>query len=99
VPKVYRATLDASAGPDVVQRFAEGLQLEGDDDPTLPATLSMVEPLVAEVTMQEGRYHQVRRMFAACGLHVQALHRVRFGEYALGGLEPGQWTALPLAKT
>jgi 16S rRNA pseudouridine516 synthase len=96
VPKVYRATLDAEPGPEVAARFTRGLLLEGDEDPTLPATLTLVEPRVAEVTVQEGRYHQVRRMFAACGRHVQTLHRVRFGEYELGALEPGQWRSLPL---
>ncbi len=46
--------------------------------------------------MEEGRYHQVRRMFAATGLHVHALHRTRFGEYAVEGLPEGEWKALPL---
>ncbi len=96
VPKVYRATLDGQVSPEVATRFSQGLLLEGDDEPTLPASVTMVEPKVAEVTVQEGRYHQVRRMFAACGLHVQALHRVRFGEFELGSLAPGEWRSLPV---
>ncbi len=98
VPKVYRATLDAEPGPDLEGRFAAGLLLEGDDAPTLPARLQRVAPKVVEVTVEEGRYHQVRRMFGACGLHVEALHRLRFGEWSLGELPLGGWRALELPQ-
>jgi 16S rRNA pseudouridine516 synthase len=94
VDKVYRATLDGEVRPEVVAAFASGLQLEGEATPTLPARLVPLGPGRAEVTLHEGRYHQVRRMFAAVGLHVVALERVQFGPWALGDLAAGQWRAV-----
>ncbi len=96
VDKVYVATLDGDVTPAAVEAFAKGMTLEDEDEPTLPATLRALGPKQAEVTMREGRYHQVRRMFAACGLHVSALHRVRFGEWALGELPVGKLKDLAL---
>ena len=51
----------------------------------------------ARLGVTEGRYHQVRRMFAATGNHVEALERVAIGQLALDGLAPGQWRALDAA--
>lgn len=96
VDKVYEATLDATPGPEVVAAFERGLRLDGEDEPTLPARLEVLGERRARVTLSEGRYHQVRRMFAACGLHVEALKRTRFGDWALGDLPEGAWKALPL---
>ncbi|MEW6431692.1 MAG: pseudouridine synthase [Myxococcota bacterium] len=96
VDKVYEATLDATPGPDVVAAFERGILLDGEDEPTLPAKLEVLGDRRVQVTLSEGRYHQVRRMFAACGLHVEALKRTRFGEWSLGELPEGEWTALPL---
>lgn len=97
VPKIYRATVDRDLSVDLVERFAAGtLLLEGEDKPCAPAVLRLIEPRVAELTLTEGRYHQVRRMFAAAGATVTALHRTQFGELTLGELAPGQWRELPL---
>jgi 16S rRNA pseudouridine516 synthase len=97
VPKVYRATLDCDPAPGLAALFASGtLQLEGEDTPCAPATLTLPAPREAEVTLTEGRYHQVRRMFAATGATVVTLHRVRFGALELGDLPAGQWRELPL---
>ena len=75
--------------------FASGtLQLESDTTPLAPATLEIVAPRHARLTLTEGRYHQVRRMFAAVGNHVEALHRCRIGGLELGTLAPGQWRML-----
>jgi 16S rRNA pseudouridine516 synthase len=54
----------------------------------------VVAARLARLTLTEGRYHQVRRMFAAVGNHVQALHRSRIGGLELGGLAPGEWRTL-----
>ena len=54
----------------------------------------MLGPRRARLTLHEGRYHQVRRMFAAVGNHVDALHRERVGGLTLGDLPDGQWRAL-----
>lgn len=97
VPKVYRATVDRDLAPDLVPRFAAGtLLLDGEKEPCAPATLELVAAREALLTLTEGRYHQVRRMFAACGATVLTLHRERFGPLALDALPAGQWRALPL---
>ncbi|MSU70711.1 MAG: rRNA pseudouridine synthase [Opitutaceae bacterium] len=97
VPKVYRAALDSDLAPDLVARFASGtLQLEGESTPCAPAELRLLAPREAEIILTEGRYHQVRRMFAAAGATVLALHRARFGELDLGDLPAGQWRELPV---
>jgi 16S rRNA pseudouridine516 synthase len=97
VPKVYRATLDRDGDPQWIERFASGtLQLEDEEKPCAPAELRFVEPRLAELTLTEGKYHQVRRMFAACGATVLQLHRSHFGALELGDLQPGQWRVLPL---
>lgn len=97
VPKVYRATLDADLPPDTAARFAAGtILLHGESAPCAPATLHPLGPREAELTLTEGRYHQVRRMFSAIGCEVLTLHRVRFGHLTLDDLAPGSWRELPL---
>jgi len=96
VPKVYRATLDRDLAPDLAAVFASGtLLLDGEDTPCAPAELKLLAPREAELTLTEGRYHQVRRMFAATGSTVVSLHRTRFGPLELGDVQPGQWSELP----
>lgn len=97
VPKIYRATLDADLPPHLGELFASGtLLLRGECEPCAPAELRVLGPREAELTLTEGRYHQVRRMFASQGCEVLTLHRVRFGHLELGDLAPGQWRELPL---
>lgn len=92
VPKLYQVTVDRPLEESLIPRFASGtLLLKDDPEPCLPADLRIIGPLHAEVTLTEGRYHQVRRMFASQGWHVIALHRTRFGPYDLGELKPGQY--------
>ena len=77
--------------------FASGtLLLEGEKVPCAPAKLRLVAPREAELTLTEGRFHQVRRMFAAGGATVLTLHRERFGPLELGDLAAGQWRELPV---
>ncbi len=93
--KVYDATLAQDLRGDEAAVFASGtLQLESDTTPLAPATLEVIDPRHARLTLTEGRYHQVRRMFAAVGNHVDALHRSRVGGLELGDLAPGQWRML-----
>ena len=96
VAKVYRATLARPLRGDEGALFASGeLLLEGDDKPLKPALLEVLSPTEARVSVTEGRYHMVRRMFAAVGNHVEALHRERLGGLALPeDLEPGDWRLL-----
>ena len=96
VPKVYRATVDRDLPPGLVALFAAGtLRLEGEEKPCAPAELEISGAREARLTLTEGRYHQVRRMFAAAGATVLTLHRESFGPLDLGGLAPGTWRELP----
>lgn len=96
VPKVYRAALARPLAGSEAALFAAGdLVLEGEDKPLAPAVLEVLSPTEALLTVTEGRYHQVRRMFAAAGNHVEALHRERMGALTLpDDLAPGQWRLL-----
>lgn len=95
VAKVYEAMLARPLRGDEAKVFASGkLRLESDDTPLLPAELEVLGPRHARLTLHEGRYHQARRMFAAVGNHVEALHRAQVGGLGLGDLAPGQWRAL-----
>jgi 16S rRNA pseudouridine516 synthase len=93
VPKQYEAVLDRPLKGDEAAIFAAGgLLLEGDDKPLLPAAMEALDERRARLTLTEGRYHQVRRMFAAVGNHVVALHRDRIGGLDLPqDLTPGEW--------
>lgn len=96
VAKVYRATLARPLAGGEGALFASGeLVLEGEDKPLSPAILEVITPTEATLTVTEGRYHQVRRMFAAVGNHVEALHRERVGALTLpDDLRPGDWRLL-----
>jgi 16S rRNA pseudouridine516 synthase len=100
VPKTYLATLDRPLNGSEGALFAAGeLMLEGEEKPLLPAELAVIDPHHARLTITEGRYHQVRRMFAAAGNHVNELHRERIGGLVLpADLEPGQYRILPAAE-
>ena len=99
VPKIYRATTDRDLSPDLIPRVASGtIQLDGEKESCAPAELRLVGPREAELTLIEGKYHQVRRMFAACGATVLTLHRTTFGTLTLGDLKPGQYRELSPAE-
>ena len=95
LPKVYRATLANDLRGDEAMQFASGtLILDGEKTPLLPAELEVLDARTARLTLHEGRYHQARRMFAALGNHVAALHRERIGGLALDDLPEGGWRIL-----
>jgi 16S rRNA pseudouridine516 synthase len=80
VSKRYLATLARPLEGHEAAQFASGeLMLDGEDKPLAPAQLEPLSERQAHLTITEGRYHQVRRMFAAIGNHVEALHRDRIG--------------------
>ncbi len=96
VTKVYEAVLAAPFGDELEARtrFESGaFSLDGDDVPCRPATLRIDDQNPTHVTIEltEGRYHQVRRMVAACGSHVESLNRVAFGRLSLGTLPLGEF--------
>jgi 16S rRNA pseudouridine516 synthase len=93
--KVYEVTLARDLRGDEAKTFASGkLKLESEREPLAPATLEVLGPRQARLILTEGRYHQARRMFAAVGNHVEALHRSRIGGLTLGDLEEGKWRVL-----
>jgi 16S rRNA pseudouridine516 synthase len=95
LPKVYEATLARALKGNEAEIFASGeLLLESEKEPLAPARLEVIDPRHARLTLTEGRYHQARRMFAAVGNHVEALHRSRVGGLTLGDLPEGQWRVL-----
>jgi 16S rRNA pseudouridine516 synthase len=99
VPKIYEVTVRSELSPELVDLFASGsLLLEGEAKPCEPAQLKILSAHEASLEITEGRYHQVKRMFATRGCEVTRLHRSRFGEYELQDLKPGQWRLLPLPK-
>ncbi len=87
ISKTYAVTLDRPLKGDEVDIFASGtLMLEADDKPCLPAELTITGEKTAQVVLHEGRYHQVRRMFAAVGNHVTDLERTHIGHLSLASL-------------
>ena len=99
LPKVYLASLANDLRGDEAAIFASGtLMLDSETTPLLPAELELLDARSARLTLHEGRYHQVRRMFAAVGNHVVELHRDRIGGLTLPqDLEPGAFRVLPAA--
>ncbi len=95
VTKCYEAELAEDLRGDEAAMFASGdLLLESEESPLAPALLDVLSPRRARLTVTEGRYHQVRRMFAAVGNHVETLSRVAIGELEAGDLAVGEWRPL-----
>ena len=92
-PKVYRVNLSKVLTADVAIAFKQGVQLQGEQQLTLPATLQKVASNEALVTITQGKFHQVKRMFAAVGNRVVSLHREKIGDINLD-VEVGQWRYL-----
>ena len=101
IAKTYRAVLARPLQGHEAALFAAGtLMLDGETAPCLPAGLTVLGEREAELTLHEGRYHQVRRMFAAAGNHVEALCRIRIGSLALAdtGLGEGEYRSIEPAS-
>ena len=92
VEKVYEAVVEGRPGPEALQRLAEGVDLE--DGRTAPARVRRLAPSLLELTLHEGRKHQVKRMCEAVGHPVRRLHRSVYAGLRLDGLAPGEWREL-----
>ena len=92
VDKVYAAEVEGDPGPDALRRLAEGVDL--DDGRTAPARARRVGPGRIDLTIHEGRKHQVKRMCAAVGHPVRRLHRSGYAGLGVSGLAPGEWRDL-----
>lgn len=91
--KLYIVTVESPLTPELITLFANGLQLHGEKTLTKPAQLTIIDDYHAELVISEGRYHQVKRMFAAAGNRVIALHRQRIGDIELD-IPAGEYRAL-----
>jgi len=91
--KVYKVMLSRPISSDAVERFQEGMLLQGESRPTLPATLQIMDAHNVLLTLTEGRFHQVKRMFSAIGNSVKTLHRQQIGNLELD-VEVGCWRSL-----
>ena len=93
--KTYLVTLENPVSDDTAEQFTKGVQLHNEKDLTQPAVLEVITPTEVRLTITEGRYHQVKRMFAAVGNRVIGLHRERIGAIALDSdMEPGEYRPL-----
>lgn len=99
VPKVYEVTTKHPVDDGQVSRLLAGVVLDDDPKPVRAAACEAAGPLHLRLTLTEGKYHQVKRMLAAVGNRVEALHRSRIGTVALpDDLAPGHWRWLDAAQ-
>lgn len=91
--KVYRVGLSRPIADDVALMFQHGIKLQGEQQLTLPAQLEVISPKEVLLTLTEGKYHQVKRMFSAVGNRVATLHREKIGKLSLD-VKVGQWRYL-----
>lgn len=97
--KTYLVTLESPLNGSEAAQFSAGIQLHNEKELTRPAQLEVLSEQQVRLTISEGRYHQVKRMFAAVGNHVVALHRERIGEIILDDdLQPGEYRPLSDAE-
>jgi 23S rRNA pseudouridine2605 synthase len=92
VEKVYEVEVEGEPSGEALAQLEQGVEL--DDGPTAPAKARRVGPSTIELTIHEGRKHQVKRMLAAVGHPVTRLRRSRYAGLTLNGLEPGAWREL-----
>ena len=92
VPKVYRVTAKHEVSEQQIDRLIDGVVLDDDPKPVRAAACVLVDSCSIDLTLTEGKYHQVKRMLAAVGNRVEGLHRHSIGRYILpADLAPGQW--------
>lgn len=91
--KVYRVVLSRPIAEGVVCKFENGIKLQGESKLTMPAELELISPHEVLLTITEGKFHQVKRMFSAVGNRVVSLHREKIGNISLD-VEVGKWRYL-----
>ena len=97
VSKVYEETLAVPLKGDETEIFASGeLMLNGEKKPLLPASLEVINPTLVRLEICEGKYHQVKRMFASVGNRVLTLHRISFGGFSVEDLKEGEYKFIEL---
>ena len=100
VPKVYVATTHGSVTPELVAQLLSGVKLHDEPAPLAAVTCRMINSHLIEIVLEQGKYHQVKRMLAAAGNHCVALHRAQIGGLKLDALKlaEGEWCYLDAAK-
>ncbi|MET1253739.1 pseudouridine synthase [Aliikangiella maris] len=96
--KTYRVSTKVPLTELSLESLRQGVLLQGEKTPTLPAEVILLDETNILLTIQEGRYHQVKRMLAAVNNRVIALHREKVGAITLDGLEISQWRHLTSAE-
>lgn len=94
LPKTYRIGIRHDLTVDQKLALETGVVLKDDPKPTAPAKVEILPDREAEITITEGRYHQVKRMLGAVGNRVDSIHRSAIGDLKLGDLKPGEWRHL-----
>jgi 16S rRNA pseudouridine516 synthase len=96
VPKLYVATTHAPVTAELVEQLLSGVQLHDEPAPLAAQTCRQLESHRIEIVLEQGKYHQVKRMLAAAGNHCEALHRTVIGKLSLDmlGLEEAEWCYL-----
>lgn len=93
--KIYRVELAEAITPEYPQQLADGVLLEGEKHRCMPATMEIVDEHIINLTIAEGKYHQIKRIFAALGNHVVSLHRFKVGDIVLDpALQSGEYRPL-----
>jgi 16S rRNA pseudouridine516 synthase len=92
VDKIYIATLDKPLPSNLIPSFEKGIIL--DNELTLPAKLEILDSNIGRITLHQGKYHQVKRMFASFGLEVIELHREKFAFLTVDNLPLGTYREL-----
>ena len=94
VPKIYQVQLRDPVRADCAEIFSQGIYFAFEDLTTSPVELTILSETSVEITLYEGRYHQIKRMFHAIGNKVVGLHRAQIGELKLGQLPVGSYTLI-----
>lgn len=93
--KTYKVEVAEPLAPELIEKFKDGIWLEGEKHRCLPADLKILDTRHALLTIREGKYHQVKRMFVALNNHVTQLHRLQIGAITLDTtIEPGDYRPL-----
>ena len=91
VSKIYEVTLKHPADEQLVKQLLDGVLLNDEEVTVKAKNAELINSQQLKLEIQEGKYHQVKRMVAAAGNRVEQLHRTHFGAYTLDGLTKGQW--------
>ena len=91
VAKIYRVTLKHSANESICETLKNGVLLHDDNETVSAENAELTSPTELILTISEGKYHQVKRMVAAAGNRVEALHRLQFGDWGTEDLAAGEW--------